>query len=200
MRRILFTSVLVFLGTCAFGQIDSKHSLELSTGCPELMSNIYPPGNMDNPATADAEKIGQKRESICPWNLTLTYAYRIASRWDIGARFNARGWFYKSSQYPEKDYGKGGYDWNAKPLSSETCSENRGVATSLFGRYYWSYKEGCQWYSSVGIGINYKEHCRLEPDLIPIGLHFGKKRVYGILELSFGTVGTGLIAGIGCRL
>lgn len=197
MKRLIFISLALLLGVMAKAQTGSRHSLELTTGYPELFSNIYPPGNLDNPATAEAERIGQKREALCPLNLTLTYSYRVVSRMALGVRINARGWLYNSNQYPEKGTG---YDWKAEPVSSATKIETRGLATSLFGRYYWSDNGYRQWYSSIGVGINAFERYRLEPDLIPVGLHWGRKRCFGILELSLGTAGTGVLLGIGWRL
>ena len=197
MKRLILFSIALLLGVVAKAQTDSRHSLELSTGYPELLSNIYPPGNLDNPATAEAERNGQKFNGLCPLNLTFTYSYRLDSRWALGLRLNARGWLYNSKQYPEKG---SDYDWKAEPVSSATKIDTRGLAASLFGRYYWSDNGYRQWYSSIGVGINALERYRLEPDLIPIGLHWGRKRCFGILELSLGTAGTGVLLGIGWRL
>ncbi len=162
-----------------------KHSFEISTGFPYVWSMMHPPGDLDNSQTKMAEEQGMKLKSLFPLNLSVSYALKFAPRWEACVRANTRGWIYK----------------RFSDSNSSLGNEIRGISASLFVRYYWIQNESTQWYSSLGIGNNfYERYNSVEPDIIPIGLHWGKKKMYGIAELSYGTAGTVLVFGMGIRL
>lgn len=160
-----------------------RHSIELSTGFPASIpshDNYYPLSvGVYQPATADVHY-----KATFPLNATLTYSYRFNKLWAIGGRFNFCGWFYKATSTTTKTESVG--------------FDNRGLYTSVFAKIYWLSRERVAFYSSAGIGINFRD-LRIYPDLVLIGVQGSRKPVYLFSELSCGVAGLGLLVGIGYR-
>ena len=176
------------------------HAIEVSVGLPSLFHIMHQPGDMNNGQTMDAERLGQRLKTVFPQNASLLYAYRLNEKWEIGGRFTLNGFVFTRSQYPSKGEG---YDWKADPERVTTEYESRGIIPSVLARYTWKTTESSQWYSTFGLGWDLGGDSvigPLVPDLIPVGVHIGKKRFYFVGELSLGLAGTGLLFGLGYRM
>ena len=60
-------------------------------------------------------------------------------------------------------------------------------------------------YSSFGVGLNPEvllaNFCPTPiPSIAPLGIVFGKGRIYGLSELIVGSAANGLVIGVGCHL
>jgi len=184
---------MLLMCVCAWGQgesrfFSSRHSIEISNSFPCSPTMFFPPGNADNPMTVEAEKQGLHLQNRFTFYSTLTYAYHLTKRWELGCRFNGHGYFYT-----EEDLAK---------QTSSLKYDHRGYIVSTFARYNWLAKNAVQCYSSAGIGALVEDGSWKVlpwPDLILAGIHFGSKSVYGVAELSAGVAGLGLVAGVGVR-
>ena len=187
--RVFITAVLLF-SSCFFSSSQNirpkRHSIDISTGFPELFSMAHPPGDLDNSLTSSAFSKERTLNPILPFNLNITYSFHFLPNWDCAARLNDIGWFYSDTS-------------NDNPSDKRLEYEHRGLSLSILVRYYWIQKKTWQLYSSLGGGFNFMWK-RIEPDISLIGFRYGGGRVYGLADLSYGISGTGIIFGVGIRL
>ena len=179
-----------------------KHSIELTTGFPSF-PGAYLPG-VSASSQVSAESIGQKHKTYWLNNLTLTYSYRFAKRWDVSAHFNIEGTVYGVDQYPQLASGGGQYDWKATPESQGVKYTNTAIVLGTSVKYYWYQGVKCHWYSSLGVGLYLNNlgtgaTFKVFPQVTPVGLHCGKNHWYFVGELGVGFTGTGRIVGAGYR-
>lgn len=74
-----------------------------------------------------------------------------------------------------------------------------GASVSLAFRYKWLLKENVEMYSALGLGFLVPYPLPF-PYLAPVGIKFGKGKVYGLAELSTSPTSSFGIVGIGFRL
>lgn len=180
-----------------------RHSLDVSTGYPSVIGALYPPGSADSRESMMASRLGQTLKTYLPANITVTYSYRFAKKWDVSAHINLHGFIYGIYQHPE--WGDS-YNWNATPKAIGVDYSHRGTVLGTSMKYYWHETVLCSWYSSIGAGmyLNYLgtgSNLLFFPHLTPVGFHRRIKMSnwYLLGELSLSFSGTGIIAGIGYR-
>ena len=178
-----------------------EHSIEITTGYPSIaFSSEFP-----NSFYRSFDGIRQTNHFQHGINIGYTYAWR--PRWEVNAMMNLHLTWYDSARYPEitnapTDDGKG-YDWDTEPLWTERSVNIYGSACASV-RYKWIARERYSLYSGLGIGFSHGLYlndfpCPL-PYVAPIGIQFGKGKVYGIVEANVSPATTFGMAGIGVRL
>ena len=90
-----------------------------------------------------------------------------------------------------------GYDWKADPATTRQTDIYGAFCTSV--RYKWLVRDSFSLYSALGAGISLGFPIPL-PYIAPIGIKFGKGKVYGIVEANVSAASTFGMAGIGIRL
>lgn len=114
---------------------------------------------------------------------------------------------YDLKQYPEindpsADDGIS-YDWDADPTSVDKVRKIYGSINVSF-RFKWLLKESFSMYSALGLGFTHGLYfndfpCPI-PYFAPVGIKFGKGKVYGIAEINVSAATTFGMVGLGIRL
>ena len=89
------------------------------------------------------------------------------------------------------------YDWNAAPTVTRQTDVFGAFCASV--RYKWLVRDNFSMYSALGAGISLGFPIPI-PYVAPIGIKFGKGKVYGIVEANVSAATTFGMAGIGIRL
>lgn len=89
------------------------------------------------------------------------------------------------------------YDWNAVPTITRQTDVYGAFCVSV--RYKWLVRNSFSLYSALGAGISLGFPIPL-PYVAPIGIKFGKGKVYGIVEANVSVATTFGMAGIGIKL
>lgn len=205
MKRILtLVAATIISAAGAFAQ-EGKHALEITTGYPSIISGFEFPSDIRHSSE------GRSVDSHFQYGINIGYTYSFGKRWEVNPMLHLHLTSYDILQYPETDNplmdsGKG-FDWDAEPVLVE---ENRSLSGSInvSFRYRWLMRESFCLYSALGLGFT-KDLClglgQVElpcpiPYFAPVGIKFGKGRVYGIAELNLSAASTFGMAGIGIRL
>lgn len=205
MKRLLTTiSVLVICAGISFAQ-DKKHSLEITTGYPCILTSFEYPNHLH------AGFEGKDVDSVFPYGINLGYTYSMSKRWELNPMLNLHLISYQIKQYPEidnapTDNGKG-YDWDAEPKVVDKSTKLSGSINVAF-RYKWLLRDNFCLYSALGVGFSnaitlglgqVEMPCPI-PYIAPIGIKFGKGKIYGIAEANVSAATTFGMAGIGIKL
>ena len=205
MKRFLTVlAVLLIAGGNAFAQ-EKKHSIEFTTGYPSLLTSFEYPNDLH------ASFEGKDVDAVFPYGINLGYTYSLSKRWELNSMLNLHLISYQIKQYPEidnapTDNGKG-YDWDAEPKVVDKSTKLNGSANVAF-RYKWLLRDNFCLYSAVGVGFSnvmtlglglVEIPCPI-PYIAPIGIKFGKGKVYGIAEANVSASTTFGMAGVGVRL
>ena len=89
------------------------------------------------------------------------------------------------------------YDWNAVPTTTRQTDIYGAFCASV--RYKWVVRDSFSLYSGLGVGISLGFPIPV-PYVAPIGIKFGKGKVYGIVEANVSAATTFGMAGIGIKL
>ena len=89
------------------------------------------------------------------------------------------------------------YDWNADPTVTRQTDVFGAFCASV--RYKWLVRDNFSMYSALGAGISIGFPIPI-PYIAPIGIKFGKGKVYGIVEANVSAATTFGMAGIGIKL
>ena len=89
------------------------------------------------------------------------------------------------------------YDWNADPTVTRQTDVFGAFCASV--RYKWLVRDNFSMYSALGAGISLGFPIPI-PYVAPIGIKFGKGKVYGIVEANVSAATTFGMAGIGIKL
>ena len=196
MKRLLLVVAAIFAVLSASAQ-ERRHAIEITTGYPGI------PITLERPWFGYGWEAGKSvvKEYYQP-GLNVGYTFSWGKRWEVSAQVNAHLTAYDLAQYPmvpDCDPNDPDYDFDADPVSVERRKEYNGAA-AVSVRYKWLVREGFCLYSALGGGLAFEYPELPFPYIAPIGIKFGKGRVYGLIEANISPLNTFGMAGIGVRL
>ena len=179
---------------------DTRHqALELTIGPESFLFMTKPTTTMKMTSNEDGFYYTGHQQLE---TLNISYVRSISRRWDLAITGNIHSSRITKDTYPlisesatsieEK------YDWNATPVSSKEYWVNGALAASF--RWKWWIGENVNLYSAVGAGFMTEWLFIPVPYLAPIGVRFGKRRIYGMAELNVSPVSTFFLVGVGLAL
>ena len=204
MKRILTT--LTLLAICAgatFAQ-DKQHSIEITTGYPSILHSLEYPWTQ---STVEMAWNGQTYKEHYQPGINIGYTYQWKKRWEVNTMINVHLTITDIDQYPLLPGADGSlasvpeavnqYDWNAVPTTTRQTDIYGAFCASV--RYKWVVRDSFSLYSGLGVGISLGFPIPV-PYVAPIGIKFGKGKVYGIVEANVSAATTFGMAGIGIKL
>ena len=197
MKRVLLVAVIALFAAGSASAQESRHAIEITTGYPGL------PITLERPWFGYGWGVGKSvvKEFYQP-GLNVGYTFSWGKRWEVSAQINAHHTTYDLAQYPmvpDSDPHDPDYDFDADPISTERITEF-GYAAAISVRFKWLVRESFCLYSALGGGLTFAYLELPFPYVAPVGIKFGKGRVYGILEANISPLNSFGMAGIGVRL
>jgi hypothetical protein len=216
MRKILILAALMLTTSLAAQEntgdeqiapkvkFEKQHSLEITTGYPSIVHNLEYPWAY---ASIKMHSRGQKYQTYYQPGINIGYTFQWSKRWEVNAMANIHLTIMDIDQYPQLP-GTGTidptdpnssdkFDWNANPTRSRQTDVYGAFCAAV--RFKWIVRENFSMYSALGAGLSLGFPIPL-PYIAPVGIQFGKGRVYGIVEANISAATTFGIAGIGVRL
>ena len=204
MKRILPVIALMIISAgSAFAQ-DKEHSIEITTGYPSIMHLAEYPWAY---RTVEMEWNGQTYKEHYQPGINIGYTYQWRKRWEVNTMINLHLTIMDIYQYPLLPGADGSaisgpeaenqYDWNAEPTATRQTDVYGAFCASV--RYKWLVRDNFSMYSGLGAGISFGIPIPI-PYVAPIGIKFGKGKVYGIVEANISAATTFGMAGIGIKL
>lgn len=178
-------------------QYPHQHAIEITTGCPSLVFLAEYPW-LDR--LIEASRNGQTIKEHYQPGLNVGYTFSWGKRWEVSALGNIHLTIYDVLQYPEipSSGSKKEYDKNAEPSLADRSTMVWG-SISADVRFKWIVRESFSMYSALGIGTAFAFPFPM-PYIAPVGIKFGKGKVYGLAEVNISAANTFGMAGIGIRL
>ena len=202
-RIIIALASLLSVATVSVAQ-EKQHSLEITTGYPSILHNLEYPWAY---GTVEMEWKGQTYKEHYQLGINIGYTYQWRKRWEVNAMINVHLTIMDISQYPLLSGVEGTatsgpeatnqYDWNAVPTTTRQTDVFGAFCASV--RYKWLVRENFSMYSALGAGISLGFPIPI-PYIAPVGIKFGKGKVYGIVEANVSAATTYGMAGIGIKL
>lgn len=204
MKRILPVIALMIISAGnAFAQ-DKEHSIEITTGYPSIMHLAEYPWTY---RTVEMGWNGQTYKEHYQPGINIGYTYQWRKRWEVNTMINVHLTIMDIYQYPllpgadgsaiSGPEAKNQYDWNAEPTATRQTDVYGAFCASV--RYKWLVRDNFSMYSGLGAGISFGLPIPI-PYVAPIGIKFGKGKVYGIVEANISAATTFGMAGIGIKL
>ena len=204
MKRILPVIALMIISAGnAFAQ-DKEHSIEITTGYPSIMHLAEYPWAY---GTVEMGWNGQTYKEYYQPGINIGYTYQWRKRWEVNTMINVHLTIMDIYQYPLLPGADGSaisgpeaenqYDWNAEPTATRQTDVYGAFCASV--RYKWLVRDNFSMYSGLGAGISFGLPIPI-PYVAPIGIKFGKGKVYGIVEANISAATTFGMAGIGIKL
>ena len=204
MKRILPVIALMIISAgSAFAQ-DKEHSIEITTGYPSIMHLAEYPWAY---RTVEMGWNGQTYKEHYQPGINIGYTYQWRKRWEVNTMINVHLTIMDIYQYPLLPGADGSatsgpeaenqYDWNAEPTTTRQTDVYGAFCASV--RYKWLVRDNFSMYSGLGAGISFGIPIPI-PYVAPIGIKFGKGKVYGIVEANISAATTFGMAGIGIKL
>ena len=204
MKRILPVIALMIISAgSAFAQ-DKEHSIEITTGYPSIMHFAEYPWAY---STVEMGCNGQTYKEHYQPGINIGYTYQWRKRWEVNTMINVHLTIMDIYQYPLLPGADGSaisgpeaenqYDWNAEPTATRQTDVYGAFCASV--RYKWLVRDNFSMYSGLGAGISFGIPIPI-PYVAPIGIKFGKGKVYGIVEANISAATTFGMAGIGIKL
>lgn len=204
MKRILPVIALMIISAgSAFAQ-DKEHSIEITTGYPSIMHFAEYPWAY---STVEMGWNGQTYKEHYQPGINIGYTYQWRKRWEVNTMINVHLTIMDIYQYPLLPGADGSaisgpeaenqYDWNAEPTATRQTDVYGAFCASV--RYKWLVRDNFSMYSGLGAGISFGLPIPI-PYVAPIGIKFGKGKVYGIVEANISAATTFGMAGIGIKL
>ena len=204
MKRILPVIALMIISAGnAFAQ-DKEHSIEITTGYPSIMHLAEYPWTY---RTVEMGWNGQTYKEHYQPGINIGYTYQWRKRWEVNTMINVHLTIMDTYQYPLLPGADGSatsgpeaenqYDWNAEPTATRQTDVYGAFCASV--RYKWLVRDNFSMYSGLGAGISFFLPIPI-PYVAPIGIKFGKGKVYGIVEANISAATTFGMAGIGIKL
>lgn len=194
--RCLAVVALIFLGLSARAG-DGKFSLEVGTGIQPLHMT-FSPTSFEKEALAKLGQRAMEKDSFCPV-FSINGAWRVTPHWELCATAGASTRIYQYVQYGTfgiDPQGQPRYDLNNGSVAGWKPSVP--VATIAFqARFIWSPKWDVMVYSALGVGLTTVTDLIPIPEITPIALRFGQKKVYFFAEATIGSIATFAHGGIG---
>ena len=204
MKRILTIVCAMAIALLSTSAQEKQHSLEITTGYPSILHNLEYPWAY---RTVEMTWNGQKYKEHYQPGINIGYTYQWRKRWEVNTMVNVHLTIMDISQYPllpgvERTATSGPeatrqYDWNAVPIVTRQTDVFGAFCASV--RYKWLVRDYFSMYSGLGAGISLGFPIPI-PYVAPIGIKFGKGKVYGILEANVSAATTFGMAGIGIKL
>ncbi|MBO7278043.1 MAG: hypothetical protein J6U70_00375 [Bacteroidales bacterium] len=204
MKRILpiLALMILFVGN-TFAQ-NKQRSLEITTGHPGFLHAAEFPWTQ---AEIEMNWKGQTYTEGPQPGINIGYTYQWTKRWEINTMLNLHLTFMDIHQQPLRpgveDNGKygpdtqGRYDWQADPTTTTQVKLYGGLSAAF--RYKWIVRDSFSLYSALGAGFSIGLPIPF-PYIAPIGIKFGKGKVFGLAEVTLSPANTFVMAGIGIRL
>lgn len=183
-KLLLLFAVLFLVPLSASAQVfdpEHRNGLEINAGLSPVQVLLQ---------SYKSEEGLEGRNMIMPC-CNISYVFSFNDVWAIVAGVNIAASRFKLT----------GPD--GKPAGTEMGRiEPSGVASV---RLCWGRKENYTLYSSFGVGMDPKILLASFfptpiPNIVPLGVAFGKGKFYGLSELVLGSSSSGVIFGIGCHL
>lgn len=204
MKRILPVIALMIISAgSAFAQ-NKEHSIEITTGYPSIMHFAEYPWAY---STVEMGWNGQTYKEHYQPGINIGYTYQWRKRWEVNTMINVHLTIMDIYQYPLLPGADGSaisgpeaenqYDWNAEPTATRQTDVYGAFCASV--RYKWLVRDNFSMYSGLGAGISFGLPIPI-PYVAPIGIKFGKGKVYGIVEANISAATTFGMAGIGIKL
>ncbi len=199
MKRFLLLTALLVICVCASAQEKRQRALEITTGYPSLIFSADYPWTQGQ---VDLREEGfEVKEHFQPC-LNIGYTFTKKKRWETNIILNLHLTISDYMKYPMVSEGdeftNSRYNWDAEPTLDHRDTELWGALAITF-RYKWIAKENVNLYSAFGLGVSMGFPIPL-PYLAPLGIKFGKGKVYGLVELNVSPISTFGMGGIGIRL
>lgn len=212
MKKILILAALLLTTSLAAqentdgsqAKFDKQHSIEITTGYPSIVHDLEYPWTY---RTVRMHDFGQKYTRHYQPGINIGYTFQWSKRWEVNAMANIHLTIMDTHQYPLKagaetpdpddPNASDSYDWNADPTTTRQTDVFGAFCAAV--RYKWIVRDSFSMYSALGAGISIGLPIPL-PYIAPIGIQFGKGRVYGIVEANVSAATTFGMAGIGVRL
>lgn len=184
-----------------------KHSIEISTGIPSIITLAAAPYGHDTFPEFEKE-YGWRFDHKHMYNLNIAYVVESSRRWDFVTildfgfghyvKYNYREWV--DIEDSEDMYPRG--HWEGGPDKAGLRFQMGDINLTVGFRYKWAYTEHCKFYSALGVGISAALAPMTPlPYITPLGISVGQnKRIYGFAEATLGTTGTLFQGGLGVRL
>lgn len=200
MRKLLILIPLLAVCISASAQEKRQKAIEITTGYPSLIFGSEYPWTQ---GVVDLSDKGQRVEEHFQPCLNIGYTFTKKKRWETTIILNLHLTVSDYMQYPKRpeeevEIYHSRYYWDAEPVLDHRTTELWGALAIAF-RYKWIAKENINLYSAIGAGISLGFPVPL-PYLAPLGVKFGKGKVYGLAELNVSPISTFGMAGIGIRL
>ena len=204
MKRILtILSLISVLAGTSFAQ-EKQHSIEITTGYPSILHFLEYPWTY---RTVEMHWNGQTYDEHYQPGINIGYTYQWRKRWEVNTMINLHLTIMDINQYPLLPGAEGTatsgpeasnqYDWNAEPTTTRQTDVYGAFCTSV--RFKWLVRENFSMYSALGAGISIGFPIPI-PYVAPVGIKFGKGKVYGVVEANVSAATTFGMAGIGIRL
>lgn len=204
MKRILPFIVLMIISVANAIAQDKEHSIEITTGYPSIMHFAEYPWAY---RTVEMGWNGQTYKEHYQPGINIGYTYQWRKRWEVNTMLNVHLTIMDIYQYPLLPGADGSatsgpeaenqYDWNAEPTATRQTDAYGAFCASV--RYKWLVRDNFSMYSGLGAGISFGLPIPI-PYVAPIGIKFGKGKVYGIVEANISAATTFGMAGIGIKL
>ena len=214
MNRKYFTIIIALLMLCsatASAQYSDtasanykQHSIEITTGYPSIIHFFEYPLQ----ESMDIRHNGQTLKQYYQPGINVGYTYQWHKRWEVNALLNSHLTIKDFYQYPllpehadlaPSEAGSSQYyDWDATPTFINRQTKLYGALCASV-RFKWIARESFSMYSGLGVGTSFAVPFPL-PYIAPIGIQFGKGKVFGIVEANISAANTFGMFGIGIRL
>lgn len=206
LKRIVIATALLISGTMA-AEVNTAtgtraaeegkrygHAIEISTGYPSILFQFeYPFFKGDR---------GVVIEDHYQPGINLAYTFSWGNRWEANALGNLHLTILDRTRYPEipnSGYDLPEYDYDAEPISASREHNIYGAVAACV-RYKWIVREKFSMYSALGVGVQLNGYPIPLPYVAPVGIKFGKGRVYGLAEVNISSANTFGMIGMGIRL
>ena len=174
-----------------------QHAIEITTGYPSL---VFQSEFAWINTRIEASRDGQKFKEYYQPGLNIGYTFSWGKRWELSALANVHLTIYDTFQYPEipSTGSKKEYDKTADPTRIDrTVNVWGSISTAV--RFKWIVRESFSMYSALGIGTSFHFPFPI-PYVAPVGIKFGKGKVYGLAEVNVSAANTFGMVGLGVRL
>ena len=204
MKRTLTVVTLILMSIASAFAQDKQHSIEITTGYPSIMHFAEYPWAY---RTAEMGWNGQTYKEHYQPGINIGYTYQWRKRWEVNSMINVHLTIMDIYQYPLLPGSDGSiasgpeatkqYDWSADPATTRQTDVYGAFCASF--RYKWLVRDSFSMYSALGAGISFGFPIPI-PYIAPVGIKFGKGKVYGIAEANISAATTFGMAGIGIKL
>ena len=200
MKRLFTILFAVTAAVWSAAGQEKQHALEITTGYPNILFQFEFPWGTLVDELYDLGK-GVSKEYY-QGGINIGYTYSWKKRWEVSALVNVHLTMYDVVQYPTLSPGDetqtARYDFRAKP-TFDYRSTNVFGSISCAVRFKWLVRECVSMYSALGGGVSLGFPIPM-PYIAPVGIKFGKGKVYGMIEANVSPATTFGMAGIGIRL